>query len=132
MFLIDFIFIIFFNDFITIYNILFNTSYSFCFIFPLTSIISIISSNKIIEENNENEINEEHEDEIDEDNKKKIVNLSTPKKSKNYLDKNEIYFYYDKNQSSTAAMTSKKERRKMMSTRTESKNKNIYTKLQMD
>ena len=93
---------------------------------------NIINSNKIIEENNENEINEEHEDEIDEDNKKKIVHLSTPKKSKNYLDKNEIYFYYDKNQSSTAAKKKKKERRKMMSTRTESKNKNIYTKLQMD
>ena len=44
MFLINFIFIIFFNNFITIYNILFYSSYSFCFIFPLTSIISIISN----------------------------------------------------------------------------------------
>ena len=88
---------------------------------------NIINNNdKIIEENNENENNEEHEDEIDKENKKKIINLSTPK-SKNSLDKNEIYFYYDKNQSSTAAMTSKKERKKIMNTRTESKNKNIYT-----
>ena len=94
---------------------------------------NIINNNdKINEENNENENNEEHEDEIDKENKKKIINLSTPKKSKNSLDKNEIYFYYDKNQSSTAAMTSKKERKKIMNTRTESKNKNIYTKLQMD
>ena len=93
-----------------------------------TKKISVIS-----EENNENEINEElQEDEIDNEEKKKKINLSTPKKSKNYFDKKEIYVYYDKNETSTAAMTGKKVKRKIMETRSENKNKNIYTKLQMD
>ena len=59
------------------------------------------------------------------ENKKKMISLTTPKKSKNHLDKNEIYIYYNKNESSTAAMTGKKERRKIMETRSENKNKNI-------
>ena len=88
------------------------------------------------EQNNENEINEVHEeedsDDDDEKEKEKKINLSTPKKRNNYWDKNEIYVYYDRNQSSTAAMTGKKERKKIMNTRTENKNKSIYTKLQMD
>ena len=90
------------------------------------------------EQNNENEINEVHEEEESEDDdddekeKEKKINLSTPKKRNNYWDKNEIYVYYDRNQSSTAAMTGKKERKKIMNTRTENKNKSIYTKLQMD
>ena len=90
--------------------------------------ISIIS-----EQNNENEINEElQEDEINNEEKKKMINLSTPKKSRNYLDKHEIYVYYGKNETSTAAMTGKKLKRKIMETKSENKNKNIYTKLQMD
>ena len=85
------------------------------------------------EQNNENENNEEYEEEeINNDTKKKLLNLTTPKKAKNYLDKNEIYVYYGKTETSTAAMTNKKERRKIMSMKTESKNKNIYTRLQMD
>ena len=88
---------------------------------------------ELIRQNNENEINEEDEDDENiKDTKKKMINLTTPKKTKNHLDKNEIYIYYNKNESSTAAMTGKKERRKIMETRSENKNKNIYTKLQMD
>lgn len=92
----------------------------------------VINKN-IIEHNNENENNEEYEEkEINNDIKKKIVNLSTPKKTSNYLDKNEIYYFYDKNQASTAAMTNKKDSKRTMGMRKETKNKNIYTKLQMD
>ena len=94
---------------------------------------NIIRNNN--EANNENENNEVHEEEEeieDEDEKEKKIYLTTPKKRKNYLDKDEIYVYYDRNQSSTAAMTGKKERKKIMNTRTENKNKRIYTKLQMD
>ena len=79
-----------------------------------------------------NEVHEEEEEIEDEDEKEKKIYLTTPKKRKNYLDKDEIYVYYDRNQSSTAAMTGKKERKKIMNTRTENKNKRIYTKLQMD
>ena len=61
-----------------------------------------------------------------------MTNLTTPKKNKNYFDDDEIYIYYDKNEKSTAAMTNKRNKRKMLETRTETKNKNIYTKLQMD
>ena len=89
--------------------------------------------NKAIMNNDENENNTiDEKEEINNDTKKKIMNLSTPKKHKSYLDDDEIYIYYDKNEKSTAAMTSKKNRRKVMETRTENKNKNIYTKLQMD
>ena len=89
--------------------------------------------NKAIMNNDENENNTiDEKKEINNDTKKKMINLSTPKKNKNYLDDDEIYIYYDKNEKSTAAMTSKKNRRKVMETRTENKNKNIYTKLQMD
>ena len=94
---------------------------------------NIIRNNN--EANNENENNKVHEEEEeieDEDEKEKKIYLTTPKKRKNYLDKDEIYVYYDRNQSSTAAMTGKKERKKIMNTRTENKNKRIYTKLQMD
>jgi len=89
--------------------------------------------NKAIMNNDENENNTiDEKEEINNDTKKKITNLSTPKKHKSYLDDDEIYIYYDKNEKSTAAMTSQKNRRKVMETRTENKNKNIYTKLQMD
>ena len=87
--------------------------------------------NKNIGDENENNTIEEKK-EINNDKKKKIMNLSTPKKNDNYLDKDDIYIYYDKNEKSTAAMTNKKNRRKILETRTETKNKNIYTKLQMD
>ena len=86
---------------------------------------------KDINDENENNTNDERK-EINNDTKKKMTNLSTPKKNKNNLDDDDIYIYYDKNEKSTAAMTSKKNRRKVMETRTENKNKNIYTKLQMD
>ena len=86
--------------------------------------------------NEEEEFNENNENEINEVKKNKNVDLSTPKKSKNSLNKNEIYVYYDKNEGSTAVMTGKKERKKNITmtknTLTEKKNKNIYTKLQMD
>ena len=82
---------------------------------------------KDINDENENYTNDERK-EINNDTKKKMTNLSTPKKNKNNLDDDDIY----KNEKSTAAMTSKKNRRKVMETRTENKNKNIYTKLQMD
>ena len=96
--------------------------------------IKSAKKNDIInEQNNENEINEElKEEKVNDEEKKKIINLSTPKKNKNYLDNKEIYIYYDKNETSTAAMTGKKIKRKIMDTRSEKKNKNIYTKLQMD
>ena len=93
----------------------------------------IRNNNEANNENENNEVHEEEEEEIeDEDEKEKKIYLTTPKKRKNYLDKDEIYVYYDRNQSSTAAMTGKKERKKIMNTRTENKNKRIYTKLQMD
>ena len=86
--------------------------------------------------NEEEEFNENNENEINEVKKNKNVDLSTPKKNKNSLNKNEIYVYYDKNEGSTAVMTGKKERKKNITmtknTLTEKKNKNIYTKLQMD
>lgn len=93
------------------------------------------SENSIIneeEENNENEVNNEK--------KNNTEIIRTPKKNnKNYLDKNEIYVYYNnKNEGSTAVMTGKKERKKnninmnVKSLTTDKKNKNIYTKLQMD
>ena len=92
-----------------------------------------IVNRNIIEENNENENNEEHEeDEFGNEINKKIINLTTPKKTKKYLDKDEIYIFYDRNATSTAAMTNKNEKKKTMHTRTENKSKNIYTKLQMD
>ena len=92
--------------------------------------------NKIINKRNNGDENEnntiEEEKEINKETKKKMTNLTTPKKNKNYFDDDEIYIYYDKNEKSTAAMTNKRNKRKMLETRTETKNKNIYTKLQMD
>jgi hypothetical protein len=90
----------------------------------------IINNRNIGDENENNIIQEEKV--INKETKKKITNLTTPKKNKNYFDNDEIYIYYDKNEKSTAAMTNKRNKRKMLETRTETKNKNIYTKLQMD
>ena len=86
----------------------------------------IINENINYENNNENNFNNE-------DKKfENSINLKTPKKQKNNLNKNDIYYYY-KNVSTTAALTQEKERKKLaFDNKTEKKRKDIYTKLQMD
>ena len=91
-----------------------------------------IKKQKIISENidyeNHNENNFNYEDKKFENS----FNLKTPKKQKNNLNKNGIYYYY-KNVSTTAALTQEKERKKLaFDNKTEKKRKDIYTKLQMD
>jgi hypothetical protein len=86
----------------------------------------IISENINYENNNENNLSKE-------DRKfENSINLNTPKKQKNILDKNDIYYYY-KNVSTTAALTQEKQRKKLIfDNKIEKKRKDIYTKLQMD
>ena len=95
-----------------------------------------IKRQKIITENNNNEINNENNvnnsNIEDKQLENPLINLNTPKKPKNNLDKNDIYYYY-KNVSTTAALTQQKERKKLFfDSKTEKKRKDIYTKLQMD
>ena len=68
-----------------------------------------IISEKINYENN-NESNFNNEEKKIENSK---INLTTPKKQKRNLDKNDIYYYY-KNGSTTAALTQEKEKRKLL------------------
>ncbi len=96
----------------------------------------IITENINYEINNEN--NENNENNVNNSNieDKKLenpfINFNTPKKPKDNLDKNDIYYYY-KNVSTTAGLTQQKERKKLFfDSKTEKKRKDIYTKLQMD
>ena len=90
----------------------------------------IIAENINYETNNENNLNNSNIGDKKLENP--LINFNTPKKSKNNLDKNDIYYYY-KNVSTTAALTQQKERKKLFfDSKTEKKRKDIYTKLQMD
>ena len=90
----------------------------------------IIAENINYETNNENNLNNSNIGDKKLENP--LINFNTPKKSKNNLDKNDIYYYY-KNVSTTAALTQQKERKKLIfDSKTEKKRKDIYTKLQMD
>ena len=90
----------------------------------------IIAENINYETNNENNLNNSNIGDKKLENP--LINFNTPKKSKNNLDKNDIYYYY-KNVSTTAALTQQKERKKLFfDSKTEKKRKDICTKLQMD
>ena len=90
----------------------------------------ILAENINYETNNENNLNNSNIGDKKLENP--LINFNTPKKPKNNLDKNDIYYFY-KNVSTTAALTQQKERKKLIfDSKTEKKRKDIYTKLQMD
>lgn len=89
-----------------------------------------IKKNKIIKKGNINN-NKNKENNIDE-NEKKLkdpFNYYTPKKQRSNFDKNN-YIYYQ-NESTTAALTGKKERKKLFENK-DKKGRDVYTKLQME
>ena len=94
-----------------------------------------IKRNKIIKnneniDNNENDKNEENIKEEKENKIKVSLNYYTPKKQRNSFDKNN-FIYYEK-EPTTASLTFRKERKKLIENKTDKKRKDVYTKLQMD
>lgn len=97
-------------------------------------IIKRFKRSKIIKNNeniNNNEKEEKNKDEKGKKNNNPFMNYYTPKKQTKHLDKNDIYIYYRK-ESTTAALTGKKERKRLLEDNTGKKRKDVYTKLQMD
>lgn len=87
--------------------------------------------NKIIKKNEKIINNKEKENNMDENEKKNKApfNYYTPKKQRNNFDKNN-YIYYQ-NESTTAALTGKRERKKIFENK-DKKGRDVYAKLQME
>jgi hypothetical protein len=105
----------------------------FDFIFGVNQ-LGNFSSNKKDENENKNKKSEDIINEIENENEKKLkdplFNFYTPKKQRNNFDKNNFIYY--QNESTTAALTGKKERRKKLFDYKDKKIKDVYTKLTMD
>ena len=86
------------------------------------------------ENENKNKKGEDIINEIENENEKKLkdplFNFYTPKKQRNNFDKNNFIYY--QNESTTAALTGKKDRRKKLFDYKDKKIKDVYTKLTMD